>query len=101
MARLYETYREARRPLQRAIKEEKRRTWGELLASLDADPWGRPYKMVLNKLRPWAPPTTESMDPRFLVEVAAPCFWENSRFTNEEEQEPQPSQEDSRDPAGS
>ena len=52
MARLYEVYREARRPLQRAIKEAKRRPWGELLASLDADSWGRPYKMVLNKLRP-------------------------------------------------
>ena len=84
-----------RRSLQRAIKEAKRRAWGELLASLDADSWGRPYKMVLNKLRPWAPSTTESIDPRFLEEVIDTLFpgatdEENSRFTNEEEQEPQP-----------
>ena len=63
MARLYEGYREARRPLQRAIKEAKRRAWGELLTSLHSDPWGLHYKMVLKKLRPWAPPTTESMVP--------------------------------------
>ena len=68
----------------------KRRAWGELLASLDADPWGRPYKMVLNKLRPWAPSTTESMDPRFLKEVVDTLFpgatdEENSKFTNEGE----------------
>ena len=84
----------------------KRRAWGELLASPDADPWGRPYKMVLNKLRPWAPPTTESMDPRFLKEVVDTLFpgatdEENSKFTNEGEQEPHPSEEKSRDPAGS
>ena len=93
MARLYEAYREARRPLQRAIKEAKRRALGELLASLDADPWGRTYKLVLNKLRPWAPPTTEIMDPRFVEEVVGTLFpgatdAENNRSTNEEEQEP-------------
>ena len=100
-----EAYREARRPLQRAVKEAKRRAWGELLASLDADPCGRPYKMVLNKLRLWASPTTESMDPRFLEEVVGTLFLgatdeENSRFTNEEEQEPQSSKEEPRDPRG-
>ena len=61
-------------------------------------PRKRPYKMVLNKLRPWAPPTTESMDPRFLEEVVGTLFSgatdeENNRFTNEEEE--------SRDPARS
>ena len=106
MARLYEAYHEAWRPLQRVIKEAKRRAWVEFLASLDADHWGRPCKMVLNKLRPWAPLTTESMDPRFLKEVVGTPFpeatdEENSRFTNEEEQGPQPSEEELRDPAGS
>ena len=104
VARLYEAYREAWRPLQRAIKEAKRRTWGELLASLDADPRGRPYKIVLNKLRLWAPPATESMDPRFVEEIVGSLFSvatdeEDSSFTNEEE--PQPSEEESRDPPGS
>ena len=49
-------------------------SWRELLVSLDSDPWGCPYKMVLNKLRPWAPPATESMDPRFLEEVVGTLF---------------------------
>ena len=73
VARLYEAHREARRPLQRAIKETKKRAWGVLLASLDADSVGRPYKMVLNKLRSWDD-TTESMDPRFLEEVVGTLF---------------------------
>ena len=73
VARLYEAHREARRPLQRAIKETKKRAWGVLLASLDADSFGRPYKMVLNKLRSWDD-TTESMDPRFLEEVVGTLF---------------------------
>ena len=62
--------------------------------------------MVLNKLRPWAPSTTENMDPRFLEEVVGTLFpgatdEENNRSTNEEEQELQPSEEEPRDPAGS
>ncbi|XP_050599867.1 uncharacterized protein LOC126927920 [Bombus affinis] len=62
--------------------------------------------MVLNKLRPWAPPATESLDPRFLEAVVGTLFSgatseENSRFTDEEEQEPQPSEEEPRDSAGS
>jgi hypothetical protein len=52
VAFLYDAYCEARRPLQRAIKEAKRRAWEELLATLDFNPWGRPYRMVFNKLRP-------------------------------------------------
>jgi hypothetical protein len=66
VVRLYGTYRGAQMPLQGAIKEAKRRAWDELLATLDSDPWGRPYRMVLNKLHPWAAPATESMVPRFL-----------------------------------
>ena len=28
----------------------------EIMGTLDRDPWGRLYKMVRDKLRPWAPP---------------------------------------------
>ncbi|XP_050493834.1 uncharacterized protein LOC126875153 [Bombus huntii] len=105
VARLYEAYSEARRLLQRAIKEAKRRAWGGLLASLDSDPWGRPYKLVLNKLRPWAPPLTESMDPRFLDKVVSTVFpgaanEGDGSPTEEEEQEPQPPEEEPRVSAG-
>lgn len=53
----------------KAIKKEKARAWKELFQSLEEDPWGRPYKIVLNKLRPWAPLLTESLDPGFVREV--------------------------------
>jgi len=59
-------YREVRHSLGAAIGRSKTRAWEELLASLNEDPWGRPYRMVLKKLRPRAPPTTESLAPGFL-----------------------------------
>jgi hypothetical protein len=70
----YDAYREAQKPLQRAIKAARRRAWDELLATLDSDPWRRPYRLVLNKLCPWAPPTTENMEPHFLEEVVGALF---------------------------
>jgi hypothetical protein len=74
VAYLYGSYHEARRPLKRAIKEAKRRAWDELLATLDSDSWGCPYRLVLNKFRPWAPRTTENMDHQFLEEVVGALF---------------------------
>jgi hypothetical protein len=97
VVRLYGTYRGAQMPLQGAIKEAKRRAWDELLATLDSDPWGRPYRMVLNKLHPWAAPATESMVPRFMEEVVGALF---PGTVNEEanregkEQEPLPPEEE-------
>jgi hypothetical protein len=103
VAYLYNAYREARSPLQQAIKEAKRRAWDELLATLDSDPWGRPYRLVLNKLRPWAPPTTKSMDPQLLEEVVGALFPgavnEEEGGTNEERELQLPTEEP-RDTAG-
>jgi hypothetical protein len=74
VARVYETYREARRSLKQAMGESKKRAWDELQAILDFDPWGRPYRVVLNKLRPWWPPVTEGMDSQFLERVVDTLF---------------------------
>ncbi|XP_025160569.1 uncharacterized protein LOC112589898 [Harpegnathos saltator] len=52
--------------LKAAIKEAKEKAWERLVDSLDEDPWGRPYKRTVGKIRPWAPPPTESMDPQDL-----------------------------------
>ncbi|XP_039315521.1 uncharacterized protein LOC120360037 [Solenopsis invicta] len=73
-ARLYQLYRAAKKALQAAIATSKANAWGELLETLDGDPWGRPYRLVRNKLRQAAPPTTESLDPGFLKEVVAALF---------------------------
>jgi len=67
-------YREARCSRGAAIGRSKTRAWGELISSLNENPWGRPYSMVLKKLRPRAPPTTESLDPGFLGEVVETLF---------------------------
>jgi len=55
--------------LRAAIKTEKARAWEELILtppSLDQDPWGRPYSIVMKKLKGGAPPTTEILDPQFV-----------------------------------
>lgn len=64
----------AKKTLQQAICDAKARAWEDLLKALDNDPWGRPYKMVRNKLRPWAPPITEGLSPEILGEVIISLF---------------------------
>ena len=41
----------AKRDLVRAIKISKRQGWKELVDDVDNDPWGRPYRAVMNKLK--------------------------------------------------
>jgi len=48
-------YREARCSLGAAIGRSKAAAWEDLISSLNEDPWGRPYRLVLNKLRPRSP----------------------------------------------
>lgn len=71
---LREEYRQARYELCAAINKAKSGAWDELIRSLDRDPWGRPYKIVRNKLKKWAPPKTETMEPEFLNEVIGTLF---------------------------
>jgi hypothetical protein len=51
----YEGYREKRRALQQQIQNAKARSWMEPVKSVESDPWGRPYRLVMKKLRPPAP----------------------------------------------
>lgn len=71
---LYEIYKEDKNKLQLAIRKAKTQAWEELLETLDKDPWGRPFKIVMNKLRGWAPPVTEMLDPQFLRDVVEILF---------------------------
>ncbi|XP_025262754.1 uncharacterized protein LOC112637374, partial [Camponotus floridanus] len=48
-------YRIAKRALRKAIKQAKNKSWGELIHTIDKDPWGLPYKIVLGKLRRSSP----------------------------------------------
>jgi len=67
-------HREATRALRCAIARAKATVWEELLLSLDDNPWGRPYLIVREKLRHWAPPYTESMEAPFLDTVLGTLF---------------------------
>ncbi|CAB3240394.1 unnamed protein product [Arctia plantaginis] len=67
-------YGAAVKALSDAIAEAKARSWKELIGGLDRDPWGRPYKIVLGKLKPWVPPLTETLDPEFLGRVVDTLF---------------------------
>ncbi|KAE9528679.1 hypothetical protein AGLY_012254 [Aphis glycines] len=63
---------EAKRRLKHAISRSKKACWGELIASVDQDPFGKPYKMVMRKLR--GPPATATMEPETLQTVVSTLF---------------------------
>ena len=48
---------DARRKLKKKIRDSKRRCVKELLDEVELDPWGRPYKVVMKKIKgSYAPP---------------------------------------------
>lgn len=57
LAELRSDLRDSRKALKFAIQKAKSHCWKEMLASVDSDPWGRPYKMVMGKLRGPSPIT--------------------------------------------
>ncbi|XP_043499924.1 uncharacterized protein LOC122522703 [Polistes fuscatus] len=67
--------REAKRGLVRAIRRAKASAWRDFLTTIEEDPWGRPYRLVLNKLRARGlPPLTEALDPSLLAEIVSELF---------------------------
>lgn len=60
--------------MQHFIKEAKSRAWDDLCQTLEEDPWERPYRIVLGKLRPRAQPVTESLEPTTLDMVLSALF---------------------------
>lgn len=55
-------YRIARAKLRDAIKAAKARSWDELVRTVDENPWGLPYKLVLGKLRRLSRGLTETLE---------------------------------------
>ncbi|CAG4939554.1 unnamed protein product [Colias eurytheme] len=82
VASAYASYRTATMNLQSAIAEAKEKAWNELLDGLNQNPWGRPYKMVLGKLRPCVPPLTETLRPEFTRNVVDVLFPDNHNSIN-------------------
>ncbi|KAL4082648.1 hypothetical protein QTP88_029709 [Uroleucon formosanum] len=46
-----EIWKGKRKQLALAIKEAKEKCWSDLIATVDKDPWGKPYKIVMKRLR--------------------------------------------------
>lgn len=69
---LQERYKKARARLVRAIKASKKQCWKELLEEVESDPWGRPYKVVVKRLKGQTTPSP--CCPVFLGKVVQALF---------------------------
>jgi len=67
-------YKEVRRRLRLGIKKSKVASWNELIAGIDTDPWGFPYRLVMGKLRQPAPMLTETLEGKKLEELFRSLF---------------------------
>ncbi|XP_011707931.1 PREDICTED: uncharacterized protein LOC105462776 [Wasmannia auropunctata] len=65
---------QARKALRTAIKTAKNTAWNELLSTINRDPWGCPYKLVMDKLRPAARPVCETLPLNNIREIVARLF---------------------------
>lgn len=65
-------HQEARGALKRAIRTSKRRTWRELCDAVDEDPWGRPYRTVMSRLKSSA--TVSPSCPTLLNRIVTTLF---------------------------
>jgi hypothetical protein len=72
--RLYEAYKASKLGFSVAIGHAIEASRAEFLETLNDDPWGRPYKLVRNKLRPWTPPLTQTLQPELVLRVVAGLF---------------------------
>ncbi|KMQ85399.1 reverse transcriptase [Lasius niger] len=68
------TYKQKRKELKMEINRLKSEAWQDLLNTLDEDPWGLPYKLVLKKLRKASPSLTETLDPGILSDLLDSLF---------------------------
>ncbi|KMQ92618.1 reverse transcriptase [Lasius niger] len=59
-------YRAKKKELRRAINRAKSAAWRELILTLDSDPWGLPYRLVLSRLRRSSPSLSEILEPEVL-----------------------------------
>ncbi|KMQ89040.1 reverse transcriptase [Lasius niger] len=86
-------YRARKKDLKRAIKA-KSAAWRELILTLNSDPWGLPYRLVLSRLRRSSPSLSEMLEPEVLdrlldglfprgLERDAPGDWGSFRWNEE------------------
>lgn len=69
---LKESYNVARLNLNKAIKNSKTQCWQELREEVECDPWGRPYKVVMKKVKPQ--PLSQPTCPVLLEKIVTNLF---------------------------
>ena len=85
VAEMEEAYKEARRTLRIAIQLSKNGCWEKFIGSINQDPWGLPYKIVMGKLsrtRGKSAPSDE-LSLRGIVEVLFPRGEPRTSFPRE------------------
>ncbi|XP_046837590.1 uncharacterized protein LOC124432622 [Vespa crabro] len=66
--------RDARRALNKLIREAKKNSWKDLLDSIEDDQWDRSYKQVLGIFRLYAPPVAETLEVEILDNILSELF---------------------------
>lgn len=69
-----EAYKQTIKNLSKALRKAKARAWDDFVGTLNENPWGRPYKTVMGKLRRWTPPFTEYLEDPILKRVLEGLF---------------------------
>lgn len=76
-------YRKAKKELRGMIAKAKNSAWKALIKTIDEDPWGLPYRIVLNKLRRNTPTLTEMLDKNILEDTLGQLFPKALKRKNE------------------
>lgn len=79
---LRKEYRAEMKGFRKEISKAKHEAWMELLASIEEDPWGLPYKVVLRKLRNPALGLSETLDKDSLDRLITSLFPEGDTQRN-------------------
>ncbi|KAJ8980486.1 hypothetical protein NQ317_013239 [Molorchus minor] len=80
-AEAHEEFRLARRNLKQTIYRSKKAKWEELRQSVDTDPWGLGYKIVMRKLGSYSPrPSMDANQMGHIVDTLFPSFPERQRI---------------------
>ena len=71
-------YKKTRQKLNKAIKRSKANSWNELTAEVESDPWGRPYKVVMTRLK--SQPMPSPTCPELLRKIVTVLFPQQLEF---------------------
>lgn len=75
--RLQSEYRRAKKKLRLSINKAKSQSWQDLIDSIEEDPWGLSYRIVLKRLRRSSPTMTETIGHDMAIGLVTSLFPEN------------------------